>query len=516
MKIVDALRGMLTPIGGAAPSDVNFSSGIGEILDREVTGFALNSREVREGEIFFALAPEDYARHGFNGTFADSHQFIADAFAHGALMTVARADKFAQWSSQFDENARFFKRVWFVEDSIEALQNLAHDVIRRWARPIIGITGSAGKTTTKDLTAHVLESATGERVLKTIKNFNTELGLPLSILQMETEGERASNFAFAVLEMGMSSMVEIARMTKIAPPDVGVELLVAPVHVEYVGSIENIARAKAQLIEGLKPDGTAVLNADDERVMRMRELHGGRVLTFGLENRADVTARAIDSSHLDSTSFRLHTPKGVADARLPLPGRHNLMNALAAASVATVFEIAPEKIAEALASAKPSPMRGEILRFAEGLTVVDDTYNSNPRSLVQMARAVVTSAKSAAPRASRVIIVAGEMRELGSESAAMHRAAGAEIARLGVDVLWGVTGAAREIIEGAKGAGMSEKAAKFFHTVEEAAENLTKEARAGDVVLVKGSRGVRMEAIIKRLREQNEIENSEFRIQNSE
>ena len=258
-------------------------------------------------------------------------------------------------------------RLLLVDDAIAALQTLARGVYECWAKPVVGITGSAGKTTAKELTAHLL-SAAGRHVLKSERNYNNGLGLPLSVLRMTSEGRSPEEFDVAVLEMGMSSPThEIRRLCEITPPDIGVELMVAPVHLEYLGSIENIAAAKAELIEGLKPGGIAVLNADDELVIKMRDKHKGRTVTFGIDNEADVAAKEIDTSRLGLIKFRLQTPLGDAAATLHMSGRYNLMNALAAAAVATCFEIKPALIAEALNTSTPPRMRGEVLDFAAAL-----------------------------------------------------------------------------------------------------------------------------------------------------
>jgi UDP-N-acetylmuramoyl-tripeptide--D-alanyl-D-alanine ligase len=470
-------------------SAVNVSA---ELLDREIRGFSIDSRAVQEGELYFAMSPEDYARAGFNGTFADAHEFIPQALESGALAAVAGASRVAG----NDALAALRERLLLVDDGIAALQLLAHKVYEAWARPVVAITGSAGKTTAKELTAHLL-SASGKRVLKSERNYNNGLGLPLSVLQMVSEGHTPFEFDVAVLEMGMSSPTnEIARLCRITPPDIGVELLVAPVHLEHLGTIENIAAAKAELIEGLKPDGTAVLNADDALVVAMREKHGGRALTFGIENSADVMATEIEGGWFGRTRFRLQTPLGTAQAELPLPGRHNLMNALAASAVATCFEIEPEQIAFALRNVSPPKMRGEVLDFAAGFEVIDDSYNSNPRSLLSMAQTL----KEGGAHAARRIVIAGEMLELGADAARMHREAGTEIARLGIEMLWGVRGLAVDLIEGARMGGLSAEATRFFETSEQAAEALASELREGDLVLIKGSRGVQTDKIVKHLR----------------
>lgn len=464
-----------------------------ELFDKEIVGFSIDSRTTGAGELFFALSQSDYARAGFNGTFADAHRYIPQAFTQGAIAAIARRE-----SVEADASLQAIAhKLLLVEDAIAALQTLARKVYEAWARPVVAITGSAGKTTAKELTAHLL-SASGRRVLKSERNYNNGLGLPLAVLQMVTEGRRPEQFDLAVLEMGMSSPThEIERLCKITPPDIGVELLVAPVHLEHLGTIEKIAEAKAELIEGLKPGGTAVLNADDERVIAMRGLHDGPIVTFGVENAADVMASNIDTSRFGRSRFRLRTPFGETNAELQMPGRHNLMNALAAAAVASCFEIKPEEIAKALEGITPAKMRGEVIDFAAGFTVVDDSYNSNPRSLLSIVRTIAESGAQARRR----IVIAGEMLELGPEGARMHREAGFEIAQAGIDALWGVRGLASEMVEGARSFGMSRDAARFFETSEQAAAAICEDVREGDLVLVKGSRGVETDKVVKMLRD---------------
>ena len=461
-----------------------------ELFDKEIRDFSIDSRSVGAGELFFALSQADYARAGFNGTFADGHQFIPEALRRGAVAAVARTDHV-----QEDQSLRSFNdRLLQVDDAIAALQALARRVCAAWNRPVVAITGSAGKTTAKELTAHVM-SKCGWRVLKSQRNYNNNLGLPLAVLQMVSLGKSPDEFDLAVLEMGMSTPThEIERLCQITPPDVGVELIVSPVHLEYLGTIENVAAAKEELIAGLKAGGTAILNADDELVIRMRQRHHGRTITFGIEHEADVSGSEIDTGRLGLIRFRLRTPLGEAAAELPMSGRHNLMNALAAAAVATSFDILPAAIAEALGTATPPKMRGEVLNFAAGFTVVDDSYNSNPRSLISMVRTIAEAGKG-----KRRIVIAGEMLELGPEAAALHRDAGSEIARAGIEVLWGVRGLASEILAGAVAAGLTRT--RFFESADEAAVALAEEVRAGDLVLVKGSRGVATDKVISSLRQ---------------
>src|SRR5215813_2555218 len=398
-----------------------------QLFDNEITGFSIDSRSIRPGELFFALSQKDYERAGFNGTFADGHEFVPAALSSGALAAVVRSDHF---NSELLKP--FHDRLVVVADAIAALQTFAHQVYVSWSRPVVGITGSAGKTTAKELTAHILQS-TGRKVLKSERNYNNGLGLPLTVLRMISEGYSPDAYDVAVLEMGMSSPThEIQRLVQITPPDVSVELMVAPVHLEHLGTIENVAAAKAELIEGLKPGGIAILNADDPLVIGMRAKHSGRTITFGIDNEADVSATEIESNRLGLIRFRLHTPLGESPAELPMSGRHNLMNALAAASVATTFDISAPAIAEALRTVTPPKMRGEVLEFAGGFTVVDDSYNSNPRSLLSMVRTIAEVRSENRRR----IVIAGEMLELGSDEHELHREAGRAIAATGVEVLW--------------------------------------------------------------------------------
>jgi UDP-N-acetylmuramoyl-tripeptide--D-alanyl-D-alanine ligase len=463
------------------------------LRDAEVNSFAIDSRETQAGVVFFALSQPEYKNNCFNGDFEDSTRYVVAALENGATAAVVRRDRFEEHK---DELAKHADRLIFVEDVIAAFQSLAHGVYTEWNKPVVAVTGSAGKTTAKELTAHVLSSS-GRKVLRNIKNYNNGLGLPITVLNLAKD----ASFDIAVLEMGMSTPNnEIARLCRITPPTVAVELNVLPVHVEHLGSIENVAKAKAELVEGMKPGGTAVLNADDFRVFAMRDMHDGTNVTYGIEVESDVMARNIRFERFGETRFTLKTPGGEAEVLFPLNGRHNILNALAAAAVGHVFGMTAQEIAASLQTVAPPPQRGEVLHFAEGFTVVNDTYNSNPAALVSMVKTIVDGGAGAR----RKIVVAGEMRELGTDAANIHFETGRQIAALGVDKLFGVEGLAQNLLDGARSAGLD--AGEFYENSQVAGEKFIDEVGAGDLILIKGSRGVRTEKVVEKLLENFELE----------
>ncbi len=463
------------------------------LYDREIESVVIDSREVRAGDLFFALSQPDYANNGFNGDFEDATKYVVQSFEKGAAACVVRHDRFEEHRAELDP---YVDRLVFVDDPIKALQSLAHGVYLAWNKPVVAITGSAGKTTAKELTAHVLEAG-GRKVLKNIKNYNNGLGHPLTVLNLAKD----DSYDIAVLEMGMSTpMNEIQRLCRITPPDVSVVLNVLPVHVEHLGSIENVARAKAEIVKGMKEGGTAVLNWDDPRVRAMNDLGRGRIVSFGIESDADVRAENIEFRRFGETLFDLVTPSGSATVRFTLNGKHNILNALAAAAAGHSVGMTAVEIAAALDTATPPPQRGEVLHFAGGFTVINDSYNSNPAALLSMVRTIIDGGESAM----RKIVVAGEMLELGPDAAAIHKATGGEIAVLDIDKLIGVRGLAAELVAGAKEAGLEN--AELAADSTEAGELLANEIRKGDLVLVKGSRGVRTELVIEKLLERFELE----------
>jgi UDP-N-acetylmuramoyl-tripeptide--D-alanyl-D-alanine ligase len=462
------------------------------LLAVEVNSFAIDSREVQTGEVFFALSQPDYANNCFNGDFSDSHIFIPKAFEQGAVACVARPDRFKEHEEIL---APYKDKILFVNDCISAFQMLAHGVYSEWNKAVVAVTGSAGKTTAKELTAHVLASS-GRKVLRNIKNYNNGLGLPITVLNLAKD----STYDVAVLEMGMSTPNnEIARLCRITPPDIAVELNVLPVHVEHLGSIENVAKAKAELVEGMRSEGTAVLNADDFRVTAMNVLCD-KFVSFGIENDANVMAKNIKFERFGETTFTLKTPTGESEVSFKLSGKHNILNALAASAVGHIFGMSVAEIAESLKSVEPPAQRGEILHFKD-FTVINDSYNSNPDALLSMVQTLVDGGKSA----KRKIVVAGEMRELGVDAENIHKETGKSIAEYPIDALYGIENLAKNLLEGAKENGLSN--VKFYENSSVAAEEFVNEVQAGDLILIKGSRGVKTEKVIEKLLGKFEIAN---------
>jgi len=443
-----------------------FLNATGECELKEIaTGYSIDSRTVKPGELFFAV----------KGERLDGHDFVHQALERGAVSAVVRKDQLARYSVKTCLLA--------VDDTLLALQTLATAVRRLWGKPVVGVTGSAGKTTTKEAIAHVLGSRF--RVLKSEGNFNNHFGLPLMLLKLEPEHE------VAVIEMGMSHAGEIAALAKIAQPEIGVVTVVAPVHLEYFESLAAIARAKYELIESLPPGGTAVLNADDEYVSQFGRDFKGKVVLYGTHASATLRAENIQSHGAEGTTFEVEV-KGVREhVALPLVGTHNVSNALAALAVALDRSINLSNAVAALATLKAADKRGQVVQVGN-ISVINDCYNSNPKALQAMVDAL------ASMPAKRRIVVAGEMLELGPAGPEMHSAAGRHIAAARIDVLLGVRGLAQHMADAAKAAGTR---AEFVATSEEAGAWLARETRDGDVVLLKASRGVKLEKALEKWKE---------------
>lgn len=432
-------------------------------------GYSIDTRTLKVGEVFFAV----------KGPRFDGHDFLKQAFEKKAAAVVVERPSPGQRPGE--------GAVIRVSSTIEALQDLARDVRRRWGMPIIGVTGSAGKTTTKELIAAVL----GKKftVLRSVGNLNNEFGLPLCLLRVE----RYQNIG--VLEMGMSAKGEIRKLASIAEPNEGVVTNVNPVHLEFFKSIDEIAEAKAELVQGLHDPKVAYLNNDDSRVRAMAQGFAGKLVTYGVKSAATFKVQQMRDLGLDGTAFTLRHTGNDFDFVLPLLGQHNVANAAAAIAVGATHGVPWDGMREAIGEMKPEKMRGEVIKFREGFAVIDDSYNSNPRALSEMIRFV-----SRLQGFQRKILVAGEMLELGPEGSELHRECGRDAARAGLGMVIGVQGQAREILEGALQAGMMRSRLSFARDSVQAGDLLARTVKKGDVVLIKGSRGVKLEQVINTLR----------------
>ncbi len=437
-----------------------------------LAGVSIDSRTVGAGELFVAI----------HGPRHDGHAFVDAALAAGALAAVVARAQLGGYLPATRE------KLFAVDDTLAALQQLARAARRAWGRRLAAITGSVGKTTTKEILAALL--AARFRVLKSEGNLNNEYGLPLTLLRLDPAHEAA------VVEMGMSHRGELARLAEIAEPDVAVVTRVAPVHLEFFSSIEEVALAKRELVEGLVgPQAVAVLNADDGRVARFAQLARGRVVTFGFSAAAEFRAEAIADRGAEGSAFDLVSPAGRARLELPLVGRHSVANALAALAAASVWGIGATEARRVFPQLVPAKMRGEVLRFEAGFALINDCYNSNPVALAAMVDLL-----AATPGYRRRILAAGEMLELGAASREFHREAGGRAAAAGkIDWIFGVQGNAADLVRGAVEAGHPDARTRFFASSEEAAKFLADFVAPGDLLLVKGSRGVRMERIVEAL-----------------
>ncbi len=467
-------------LGVAAPARRDALAGL--------AGVSIDSRTIQPGELFIAI----------HGPRHDGHDHVAAALAAGAAAGIVARGRFAQYPEEIRG------KLFAVDDTLDALHRLASRACAIWraakpGRKIGGVAGSVGKTTTKEILAALVAARFG--VLKTQGNLNNEYGLPLTLLKLDDQHDAA------VIEMGMSHRGELARLARIAPPDVGVITRIAVEHLEFFSSIDEIALAERELIENLAwPQATAVLNADDERVTRFAEVARGPVLWFSTSSgsaagsgggsggvHAEFRAEKIEERGVAGSAFDFVSPAGRARLEFPLIGRHNVMNAIAALAAASVWGIGADDAQRVFPRLRPADKRGEVVKFEEGFTVINDSYNSSPTALNALAELL-----AATPGFSRRILAAGEMRELGESAPELHRECGRHVAGLRkIDWIIGVQGPAEEFVKAAVAAGHPADYAKFFQNSAEAAEFLAKFIHSGDLLLLKGSRGVKMEKILE-------------------
>lgn len=433
-----------------------------------VDGISTDSRTVAEDDLFVALIGEKF----------DGHNFIAQAISRGAMGVLVSKD--------IGESS--VRTLILVEDTLQALGDIARLYRSGFDIPVVGITGSNGKTTTKDMTASVLSQK--YVVLKNEGNFNNAIGVPLTLFKLSNAHE------VAVIEMGTGSPGEMSRLVEITQPDMAVVTNIGPTHLEFFGSIDEVAVEKAVLARAAS---SVVLNADDPFVAKMRNEISGKTISFGLARddltgkdiRATVTAADIGQDHDGRPAFTLITSVGKTGIHLPSLGRHNVYNALAAASVGILFHVGLDQIKKALESYDGVPMRMQKVALGD-VTIMDDTYNSNPASL----RAAVDFLSKVGCDGKRIAVV-GDMLELGERSDELHREAGHLIANCPIDILMTVGDRSDKVAEAALADGFSGDRVIICKTNVEAVAHLRSILGEGDVALIKGSRGMKMEEIVK-------------------
>lgn len=425
------------------------------------SGVAIDSRQVQPGDLFIALPGEH--RHG--------REFIPDAISRGAAGVIAEKQP-----RDLPHDVCFFQ----VDNTLAALQRLAAYWRGKYRVKVVGITGSVGKTTCKELTAAVLSS--GYQVLKSEANLNTEIGLPLTLLQLRPEHEQV------VLEMGMYGLGDIRLLCQMARPQIGVVTNVGPVHLERLGTLEAIAQAKAELVESLPVDGWAVLNGDDPLVAAMAERTSARVALFGESPQCSVRGTVLSTSGLEGISFRLTCDDESVDVSAPLPGRHNLYNALAAATVGLADGLSLQEVAAALAAADVL-LRLRVLSGPQGSTILDDTYNASPASML-------AALDLLAELPGRHLALLGDMLELGTFEEEGHCLVGERAAQT-TDILYTVGERGRIIGEAAQAAGHQD--VRFLASKEAAAAAIRETLSEGAHLLVKASRAMALETVIEEL-----------------
>ena len=450
-------------MGAHAPSTA------ASVHEAAATGYSIDSRTLQPGDLFFAIQGERF----------DGHDFVAAAFERGASGAVIARERMGSLPAGARQG-----RLLLVESPLLALQRLAAAVRRHWGKRVVGITGSAGKTTTKEAIAAVLGARFS--VLKSQGNLNNHFGLPLQLLRLEAAHE------VAVIEMGMSAAGEITALCRIAAPDWGVVTNVGHAHAEFFPEgVAGIARAKYELVAALPRNGVAFLNCDDAYVSQFGRDFEGKVIYYGHGACGDPRAESVEVLGAEGLRIQVRAGEAHANLQLRLPGAHNAANAMAALAVGLEAGIPLAAACAALEQLRPEDKRGQTLEW-HGATILNDAYNSNPEALKSMI------ATLAGMPAKRRILVAGEMLELGGESEALHAACGTAAAQAGIDVVVGVRGLARAIVDAAQNAGAE---AIFLDSAEAAGAWLRENLRSGDAVLLKASRGVRLEKALDALRD---------------
>jgi len=428
--------------------------------------FNIDSRLTEPGELFFALIAK---RNG--------HDFVSSAVNKGALGAVV-----SQKITLPNKDIALIQ----VKDTLEALQKLARKVLFEHPAKVIGITGSIGKTTTKEFTFRLLSR--NLNVLKSEGNFNTQLGVPLSILRLTDHHEAA------VLEMALSAPGEIRTLTRIAPPDIAVITNISPVHLQFFKSIDEIASAKKEILEGTKNNGIAVLNGDDLLIKKIAEDWEGKRLSFGLSEECDIRAQNIQKIGWKGMSLELRYGQRKEKISLPFLYESHLYNFLAAAAIGSALSVPFEDILTQISTLKPFSDRGTLVRLGKNIKLIDDSYNSNPAALMGVLKELVHLPSR------RKVAVLGDMLELGEKEVEYHIQAGKQVAKWGWDILMTVGPLGLHLVDGALSSGMQPDQIFSFKDSDEAAEEIWPLIQEGDLVLVKGSRKIKTEKIIEKLK----------------
>ena len=437
----------------------------------EFTGVSIDTRTLRSGELYV----------GIRGDRFDGADFSAAAVESGAAGVVAPRGR-------GNAGGAAHGVVIEVGDTTTALQALAHATRKASGTKVVAITGSAGKTTTKEITAEFLGAT--YRVIRNRGNLNNHIGLPLSLMELTARPD------VAVVELGMNHAGEISTLVRIAEPDVRVWTNVGEAHLGFFASLDAIADAKAEILEGATPDSILVANGDDDRITARRRSFVGQTLTFGVELPADIQAFDVADRGIDGTSASVSTPKGAFKLKTPLVGRGNLANILAATAVGVAFDVPLAAMAERAATLQAAHHRGEVVRLGHGVVVVDDSYNANPTA-TRRAIDVLYSTKTSGRR----VAVIGEMLELGNRAVGLHEDIGRAVVAAKLDELVTVgADASRAMADAAVAAGMGRAHVRYFATSDEAADAFASYVRAGDLVLVKGSRGIHTDTVVDRLK----------------
>lgn len=439
-------------------------------LALELKEVSIDSRTLRAGALFFALQGETY-----NG-----HDFVAEALSKGAVGVVVSR----QWAEVNREVLGDMRLAVLVEDTLRAFQACARYYRSLFSIPVVAVTGTNGKTTTKDMIAALLSKE--QDGLWTEGNLNNHIGLPLTLFRLREEHR------YGVVELGMRAAGEIAELADMCDPQFGVITNIGPAHIQFIGSVEKIAEAKGELLDHIGPSDTAILNGDDPHVMDQRGRTGGKVITFGFGRGADIRADSIRTTPSGNVSFEMEDGLAI---ELNVPGKHMVYNALAALAVGLEFGVPPGSMAEALSSFRPQSMRMEVIQ-ADSLRILNDAYNANPASM----RAALQSLCDVTDKRRRIAVL-GDMLELGEWAPRVHREIGAIAGRSDLAYLLTVGDLSREISEEALVSGMSQEKVHHFTGKQQAIVFLQSIIRSGDVVLVKGSRRMGLEAVVEELRD---------------